>query len=147
MTPHPSDGERWLFHTDAVLREAGVRASAGRAAVTRALAGGGCLMSAQDVLIRLKGEASPSTVYRTLDLLHEHGLLRRVDAGEGIARYEPIDASGAEPHHHVVFDDGHVEPFTDSELTAAMAGLGERLGLEIAAYELIVHARRMRVVG
>jgi Fur family transcriptional regulator, ferric uptake regulator len=141
------NGDHWLVHTAAVLRDAGVRASPGRAAVTQALAAGGCLMSAQDVLLRLTGEASPSTVYRTLDLLHEHGLLRRVDAGEGIARYEPIDPSGGEPHHHVVFDDGGIEPFTDSELAAAMAGLGERLGLEIAAYELVVHARRTRVLG
>ena len=142
-------GDRWLGHTATVLRDAGVRESPGRAAVAQVLARGDCLMSAQDILVRLQGtnglSASVSTVYRTLDLLHGHGLLRRVDAGEGIARYEPVDPSGAEPHHHVVFDDGGVEPFTDGELTAAMSGLGVRLGLDIAGYELIVHARRATV--
>jgi Fur family transcriptional regulator, ferric uptake regulator len=143
MASHP---DRWLAHTDAVLREAGLRTSPGRAAVTEILARGDCLMTAQDILLRSRREttraASIATVYRTLDLLHEHGLVRRVDAGEGIARYERLDPSGDDAHHHVVFDDGTVEPFSDAELTRAMAGLGQRLGLEIDACELIVHARR-----
>lgn len=132
----------WLAHAATVLREAGVRAGARREAVMQALAGGGCLMSARDIVLRLGDEASLATVYRTLDLLHEHGLLRRVDAGEGIARYEPLDPSRADSHQHVVFDDGSVEPFTDDTLVSAMSGLAGRLGLEIDTYELIVHARR-----
>lgn len=142
MASHP---DRWLAHTDAVLREAGLRTSPGRAAVTEILARGDCLMTAQDILLRSRREttraASIATVYRTLDLLHEHRLLRRVDAGEGLARYEPVDPSGGDAHQHVVFENGRVEPFTDAELGAAMAGLGQRLGLEIDTYELIVHAR------
>jgi Fur family ferric uptake transcriptional regulator len=134
----------WLAHTAAVLRDAGVRASHGREAVAQVLAGGGCLMSARDIVARVGDEASLSTVYRTLDLLHEHGLLRRIDAGEGIARYEPVDPSGDDAHQHVIFDDGGVEPFSDAKLAAAVAGLGDRLGIDIAAYELIVHARRSR---
>lgn len=142
MTARPSIAERWLAHAESELRDAGVRAGAGRAAVVQALADGGCLLSAQDVLDRLNGEASASTVYRTLDLLHEHGLVRRIDAGEGVARYEPVDPSGEEPHQHLVFDDGSIEPFHDGQLEAAMAGLATRLGLEVDAYELIVRARR-----
>jgi hypothetical protein len=41
-----------------------------------------------------------------------------------------------------LFDDGRVEPFTDGQLAKAISGLGKRLGVEIDAYELIVHARR-----
>jgi Fur family transcriptional regulator, ferric uptake regulator len=138
--------DRWLAHAAAVLGDAGVRASPGRAAVTHALASGGCLMSARDIVRRLENEsarpASTSTVYRTLDLLHAHGLLRRIDAGEGIARYEPTGPSGDDDHQHVLFDDGHVEPFTDRRVARAMAGLGRRLGVDVEAYELIVHARR-----
>jgi Fur family ferric uptake transcriptional regulator len=138
--------DRWLAHTAAVLRDAGVRASPGRAAVAQVLADGDCLMSARDILQRLEGEparsASTSTVYRTLELLRAHGLLRRIDAGEGIARYEPADPSGDDDHQHVLFDDGRVEPFSDPQVARAISGLGKRLGLEIEAYELIVHARR-----
>jgi Fur family ferric uptake transcriptional regulator len=135
-----------MVHAAAVLRDAGVRASAGRTAVIQVLARGECLMSARDIRRRLAADArfsaSPSTVYRTLELLHEHGLLRRIDAGEGIARYEPADPSGNDAHHHVVFDDGRVEPFTDAHLTRALAGLGKRLGVQVDGYELIVRAQR-----
>ena len=142
------DRDRWLAHTDTVLREAGLRAGPGRAAVAEALARGGCLLSVQDILVRLQdGEAlsaSTATVYRTLDLLHEHGLVRRIDAGGGVSRYEPVDPSGGDEHQHVVLDDGSIEPFSDAELATAMADLGERLGVQITSYELIVHARRRR---
>ena len=47
---------------------------------------------------------STATVYRALETLHEFGLVRRFDAGEGVARYEPVDPSG-DHHHHIVFDD------------------------------------------
>jgi Fur family transcriptional regulator, ferric uptake regulator len=141
-----SNGDAWLVHAAAVLHDAGVRASAGRAAVTQVLARGDCLMSASDIRRRFEAEsgvsASASTVYRTLELLHEHGLLRRIDAGDGIARYEPADSSGNDAHQHVVFDDGHVEPFTDAQLTRALAGLGKRLGVNVDRYELIVRAQR-----
>jgi Fur family ferric uptake transcriptional regulator len=146
MSAMARSGDRWLAHTAAVLRDAGVRTSPGRIAVTQVLANGGCLLSAHDIVRRLEREtalsASTSTVYRTLELLHAHGLLRRIDAGEGVARYEPTDPSGDDDHQHVLFDDGHVEPFTDPQVARAMAGLEKRLGLEIAAWELIVHARR-----
>jgi Fur family ferric uptake transcriptional regulator len=139
-------GDRWLGHTGAVLRDAGVRDSPGRAAVTQVLAESECLMSAQDILARMQASngrsASASTVYRTLELLHDHGLLRRVDPGDGGARYEPADPTGADAHQHVVFDDGTIEPFTDRAVATAMAGLGRRLGHDVDGYELIVRARR-----
>jgi Fur family transcriptional regulator, ferric uptake regulator len=139
------NGDAWVVHAAAVLRDAGVRTSGGRAAVTQVLARGDCLMSARDVRRRLEAEtgltASPSTIYRTLELLHEHGVLRRVDAGDGIARYEPADPSGNDEHQHVVFGDGRVEPFTDAQLTRALAGLGKRLRVRVDSYELIVRAQ------
>jgi Fur family ferric uptake transcriptional regulator len=142
----PRNGDAWLAHVATVLRDAGVRTSPGRTAVTEALARGGCLMSAHDIRRRLEDDAllsaSAATVYRTLELLHAHGLLRRIDAGEGIARYEPTDPTGDDAHHHVLFADGRVEPFKDARLAEAMDGLGRRLGYEIDGYELIVHARR-----
>jgi Fur family ferric uptake transcriptional regulator len=137
-----SGGERWLARTEAVLRAAGLRASAGRAAVTEILAREGCLLSAQDILDRLRDQAalnaSSATVYRTLETLHAHGLVRRVDAGEGFARYEPADHH----HHHVVLEDGTVEPFEDPELERALSGLGDRLGLDVDGHEVVVRARR-----
>ena len=137
----------WLEHTDAVLQGAGLRATAGRRAVVEHLARQRCLVTAQEIVDALRGDeersASTATVYRALETLHEFGLVRRFDAGEGVARYEPVDPSG-DHHHHVVFDDGEVEAFADSELEAAIHGLGERLGLDITGHDVILRARRRR---
>ena len=87
----------------------GLRATAGRSAVVEHLARQRCLVTAQEIVDALRGDehhsASTATVYRALETLHEFGLVRRFDAGEGVARYEPVDPSG-DHHHHVVFDDG-----------------------------------------
>jgi Fe2+ or Zn2+ uptake regulation protein len=137
--------DRWLEHTEAVLRGAGLRASAPRSAVVDVLARQHCLLSAQELVDLLRADddrsASTATVYRALETLHEFGLVRRFDSGEGVARYEPVDPSG-EHHHHVVFDDGEVEPFADAQLEAAIAGLGARLGLELTGHDVILRARR-----
>jgi Fur family ferric uptake transcriptional regulator len=139
------DHTRWLEHTDAVLRSAGLRATAGRSAVVELLARQHCLVTAQEIVDALRHDqelsASTATVYRALETLHEHGLVRRFDAGEGVARYEPVDPSG-DHHHHVVFEDGEVTPFEDAVLEEAIAGLGERLGLDLTGHDVILRARR-----
>ena len=138
---------RWLDHTEGVLRGAGLRASAGRSAVVEVMARHGCLMSAQDIQDELRGDAdrsaSTATVYRALETLHEYGLVRRFDSGEGHARYEPVDPTG-EHHHHIVFDDGAVRAFEDAELEAVIEALGDRLGVELTGHDVILRARRRR---
>lgn len=136
---------RWLEHTQEVLRGAGLRASAGRAAVVELLARQDCVVSAQEIVDELRASggrsASTATVYRALETLHEFGLVRRFDSGEGTARYEPVDPSG-DHHHHVVFDDGSVEPFSDEQLEEAIHGLSARLGLQITGHDVILRATR-----
>jgi Fe2+ or Zn2+ uptake regulation protein len=136
---------RWLEHSQAVLRGAGLRASAGRTAVVELLGRQSCLLSAQDISDRLRREGSrgsTATVYRALETLHELGLVRRFDSGEGVARYEPVDPSGEHHHHIVIEDSGDVLPFEDAELERAIAGLGERLGLTLTSHDVILRARR-----
>lgn len=45
-------------------------------------------------------QVSRATVYNTLDLLIEAGLVRRVTLGDGVARYERITANSN--HHHLI---------------------------------------------
>lgn len=139
-----SSKDRWIEHTETVLRDNGLRASAGRSAVVEVLGGQHCLVTAQDIAERLRAEGRPgstATVYRALETLHELGLVRRFDSGAGIARYEPADPDGHH-HHHLVLDDGTVEPFEDAELERVVEGLGQRLGLEVTGHEIILWARR-----
>lgn len=139
--------EPWLEHARGVLRGAGLRDSAGRAAVVELLARQDCLLSPQEISDQLRAEGgagSTATVYRTLETLHGLGLVHRVDAGEGIARYEPADPSGEHHHHLVDVDTGEVLPFEDAELERVVDALGQRLGVEVTGHDVILRVRRRR---
>lgn len=45
-------------------------------------------------------EIGLATVYRTLELLEELGLLRKMNFGDGRSRYELIQQNVSEHHHH-----------------------------------------------
>ena len=45
-------------------------------------------------------EIGIATIYRTLELLEELGLLRKVNFGDGRSRYELIQMDLSEHHHH-----------------------------------------------
>ncbi len=136
-------GQRWSAHADAVLREAGLRTGGGRAAVIGVLADEGCVLAAQDIVDRLRGQdargANLATVYRTLDTLRALHLVHRLDAGDGTARYERA-LPGGEHHHHVLYESGAIEPFHDDELEAAIHALAERLGVELVGHDVVLHA-------
>ncbi len=135
--------KRWMAHSSAVLRAAGLRASAGRSAVVELLGRQSCLLTAQEIADQLREQGSAgstATVYRALETLYELGLVRRFDS-DGLARYEPVDPSG-EHHHHIVLDpSGDVVPFDDAELERAIAGIGQRLGLVLTSHEVILRGR------
>ena len=142
---HRAGQTGWREHATVVLRGAGLRASAGRQAVVDLLGRQSCLLTAQEIADELRAEGSAgstATVYRALETLHELGLVRRFDSGEGVTRYEPVDPSGDHHHHVVMEDSGDVVPFSDEELERAIAGLGERLGLVITSHDVILRAQR-----
>ena len=137
----------WLEHTRGMLRAAGLRDSPGRAAVVELLARQACLVSPQEISDQLRAEGgagSTATVYRALETLHGLGLVHRVDAGEGVARYEPADPSGDHHHHLVDEETGEVLPFEDEELERVVETLGARLGVEVTGHDVILRVRRSR---
>lgn len=145
-----STHDHWLQHADRRLREAGLRTSAGRSAVLEKLADRRCLVSAQELAHELRaggGAGSQATVYRTLETLHGLGLLHRFDGGDGVARFEPADPTGDHHHHLVDEETGEVVSFEDRELEEALAGLGERLGVEITGHDVILRGRRAGSTG
>lgn len=81
------------------LRSRGYRLTNQRRVIVRELEGERHL-SAEDLYERVKNchpELGLSTVYRTLDLLTELGIVRKADFGEGYSRYE---LSTETVHHH-----------------------------------------------
>ena len=81
---------------------------------------------------------SIATVYRTVRLFEEAGILDRHDFGDGRARYEAVP----EAHHDHLIDveTGRVIEFVDPELEALQKIIAEKLG-----YRLVDH--RMELYG
>ena len=90
----------------------------------------GCSVTAKEIADRLEAggqDVGQASIYRALELLERLRLARRVDAGEGVARYEPVDPAAAH-HHHLVCDRcGEVAAFEDAELERAIARLADRV--------------------
>jgi Fur family ferric uptake transcriptional regulator len=85
---------------------------------------------------------SIATVYRTVRLLEEKGILERRDFGEGRARYDPTDRGH---HHHLIdIDTGKVIEFEDEEHEAVVKRIAERLGFTLVSQRLELFARRAR---
>ena len=75
-------------------------------------------LSAEDVYMAVRRSYSNvglTTVYRTLELLVQMGLIFKCDFGDGRARYELIDGPKGERHHHhlVCTGCGTVIDYTD----------------------------------
>ncbi len=85
---------------DAGLLQSRYRLTKQRAAVLRAL-GDGTHLSAEAILERVRGElpgVSLGTIYRTLDILREIGLVQIFSFAGSAARYE----AALEKHHHLL---------------------------------------------
>jgi len=134
----------WIGHAHATLERDGYRLSAPRSAVVETLATLGCSVTAKEIADRLheRGEdVGVASIYRTLDLLDKLRLARRVDAAEGVARYEPIDPSG-DHHHHIVCERcGAVTAFEDGELEQAIKQLSRRVDYAIDAHDVTLRGQ------
>jgi Fur family ferric uptake transcriptional regulator len=81
---------------------------------------------------------SIATVYRTVRLFEEAGILDRHEFGDGRSRYEA--ASDAHHDHLIDVETGNVIEFVDEELEMLQRRIAEKLG-----YRLVDH--RMELYG
>ncbi len=82
----------------------------------------------------LDGRISIATVYRTVRLLEEKGILERRDFGGGRARYEPTEHGH---HYHLIdVDTGRVIEFEDAEHEQLMQADRGRLGFDLVSHRL-----------
>ena len=64
--------------------------------------------------------------------------MKRVDTGDGIARFEPAPADGDHHHHLVCRDCGKVEAFSDSRLERAIDRVAGGLGYSVEEHEVVL---------
>lgn len=77
---------------------------------------------------------SIATVYRTVKLFEEAGILERLEFGDGRARYEDADRD----HHDHLIDmiSGEVIEFVDPEIEALQERIARKLGYELHGHRL-----------
>src|SRR3569623_3407821 len=95
--------------------------------------------SAQDPRISL------STVYRTLNLFEEAGLVTKHDFKDGRARFEPIPD---ELHDHLIdIRSGKVIEFRNEEIEAIQEVIAKRLGYRLVDHRLELYAVPLKPEG
>lgn len=90
--------------------------------------------------VALDDRISIATVYRTVRLLEEKGIVERRDFGGGRARFDPADRGH---HYHLIdVDTGKVIEFADPRHEALAREVAASLGFEMVDLRLELFARR-----
>ena len=91
---------------------------------------------------KIDDKISISTVYRTVRLLEESGIIERHDFREGRARYEQVTD---EHHDHLInLRTGEVMEFRLEEIEKLQAQIAAEHGYEIEDHSLVLYVRRKR---
>ena len=77
---------------------------------------------------------SIATVYRTVKLFEEAGILDKLEFGDGRARYE--DAERDHHDHLIDMNSGEVIEFVDAEIEALQTRIAAKLGYELRGHRL-----------
>ena len=92
--------------------------------------------SAQDPNISL------ATVYRTVKLFEEAGILEKLDFRDGRARYE--DAERDHHDHLIDLNSGEVIEFVDEEIEALQEKIARKLGYELKGHRMELYGVKRR---
>ena len=126
---------------EALCNEKGLRITEQRRVIARVLSEAEDHPDVEKVYARASAidpGISIATVYRTVRLFEEAGILERHEFGDGRSRYEA--ASDAHHDHLIDVETGKVIEFVDEELEMLQRRIAEKLG-----YRLVDH--RMELYG
>ncbi len=85
---------------------------------------------------------SLATVYRTVKLLEETGILEKHEFGDGRARYETADR---EHHDHLIdMQSGEVIEFLDPDIEALQEKIAAKLGYKLIGHRLELYGTKTR---
>ena len=85
---------------------------------------------------------SIATVYRTVKLLEESGIIERHDFKEGKSRYEP---STDEHHDHLIdINTGDIVEFVDKDIEELQYKIAKKLGYKLVDHKLELYASKIK---
>lgn len=131
------------------LDEQRVRYTPGRQTVVHALAGEAGPRSAADLHGKVGADVPLSSLYRTLTVLEEAGVVSPHYSTKGITRYELAEWLAGHHHHLVCLDCGAVEDIEitdelEEDLQGIVARIGTRLEFSPTNHALEIEGRCAR---
>ena len=91
--------------------------------------------------VELDNTISIATVYRTVKLLEEAGLIERLEFGDGRSRYE----EAGEHHEHLVdIETGEVHEFYNDELETLKAEIAHEMGYDLIDHRLELYGKKRK---
>ena len=85
---------------------------------------------------------SIATVYRTVKLFEDAGILQRHEFGDGRARYEPV---GEEHHDHLIdLNTGEVIEFASEEIEELQRRIAKQLGYRLVDHRLELYGVKLK---
>lgn len=122
----------------------GLRMTDQRRVVARALEASTDHPDAEEIHRRaalIDPKISIATVYRTVRLFEEEGIIERLEFRDGRARYEDADRD----HHDHLIDlrSGEVIEFVDEEIERLQKKVAERLGYRLVDHRLELYAVKL----
>jgi Fur family ferric uptake transcriptional regulator len=91
--------------------------------------------------VELDNTISIATVYRTVKLLEEAGLIERLEFGDGRSRYE----EAGEHHEHLVdIETGEVHEFYNEELETLKTEIAREMGYDLIEHRLELYGKKRK---
>jgi Fur family ferric uptake transcriptional regulator len=133
------------------LLGAGARYTAARQAVMRALLRAGGPRSAAELHQNMRRSIPLSSLYRSLAVLEEAGVLIPHHGRRGLTRYEPAEWLSGHHHHLVCTSCGTVEdvavaPAEERQMKRLLGAIASRVGFEPEGHTLEIEGRCSRCV-
>ena len=147
--PRPTGGEHlpadWKSRLDAHIRTQKLNQSKQRDMIAEAILSQGGHLTVQEMIRRVQVEhpsIGAATVYRTVHVLEEAGLLRKtLTDAQGLVLYEAGHTGEEEHHDHIVcLDCGAIFEFHEPRIEKAQASLLEEQGFVENRHEHILFA-------
>ncbi|KIN61262.1 Ferric uptake regulator protein Fur [Sulfitobacter noctilucae] len=115
----------------------GLRMTGQRRIIAQVIEGSEDHPDVEELYARASGRDSGisiATVYRTVKLFEEAGILDKLEFGDGRARYE--DAERDHHDHLIDMNSGEVIEFVDPEIEALQERIAAKLGYELRGHRM-----------
>ena len=126
-----------------VLRDAGLRVTPQRASVITILSETDDHPNVEELyekVRKLDDTISVATVYRTLSMLENVGLVRKLVLNDAPARYEMMPPTN---HDHLVdLESGELVEIPGTDIADVMNRVASELGYEIVSHHTVIRARK-----